>query len=473
VTTEPVWILGAGVSPCRSFLTLILALALCACSSTVDAPKPKPPFVARSETLEITSGIKVLTTVEMPNGFAPIAGRAPMWLQNGAEIGLVGTENGHTIVYGLGGAGWRTGRILAAETGPRAVEAGTIVDVQPSPDGMTLATAMVTADGKRLDVITRDLIAIGAGNVITSFDGHYDSVSMSWLNGSTIAVGLRRHPEPPADVHPASEQSDESNELDTEPPTNPADGLQLIVIAGSSSVAPLKLPCAMSNLSWSEHGVYAVGQGDAVAPPIIIDRRKSTCTRFHVTEPIHVLDWDSDDEGTFLYVGPDPTRHSIGVYKYDIATGAEKLIAVSTAAASFTDGGDVVALGNQKLTFRGAIEHSEKPMLAQVAISEPEQTSVDLKSIGFNTTPAMFAESTMSYSKGSDDTVMQIYAPSQPVPWRKMVSYSLRTDTAFLLAAGPAKGTVTMSWSPKGRWVAILDGDTATGTVLSVLVPPR
>ena len=457
----------------RSFLTLILALAWCACSTTVDPPKPKPPFVGRSQTLEITDGIKVLTTVGMPNGFAPIAGRPPMWLQNGAEIGVVGTENGHTIVYGLGGAGWRTGRILAAEVGPRAVEVGTIVGVEPSPDGMTLATAMVTADGKRLDVITRDLIATGAGNVITSFDGHYDSVSMSWLNRSTIAVGLRRHPEPPAEVHPASEQSDESNELDTEPPTNPADGLQLIVIAGSSSVAPLKLSCAMSQLSWSEHGIYAVGQGDAVAPPIIIDRRKSTCTRFHITEPIHVLDWDSDDEGAFLYVGPDPTRHTIAVYKYDIATGTEKLIAVSTAAASFTDGSEVVALGSQKLTFRGAIEHPDQPMLAQVAISEPEEGSVDLKSIGFNTTPAMFAESTMAYSKGSDDTVMQIYAPSQPVPWRKMVSYSLRTDSAFLLAAGPAKGTVTMSWSPKGRWVAILDGDTATGTVLSVLVAPR
>src|SRR5260370_15011225 len=155
----------------RSFLILILAFALCACSTTVDAPKPKPPFVARSETLEITNGIKVLSTVEMPNGFAPIAGQPPMWLQNGAEIGVVGTENGRTIVYGLGGAGWRTGRILAAETGPRAVEAGTIVDVAASPDGLTLATAIVSPDGNRLDVITRDLIATGAGNVIASFDG--------------------------------------------------------------------------------------------------------------------------------------------------------------------------------------------------------------------------------------------------------------------------------------------------------------
>src|ERR1700687_307616 len=459
-----------------SFLTSIFALTavgLCACSTTVDPPKPAPPFVARSQTLEITTGIKVLTTVGMPSGFAPIAGHPPIWLQNGAEIGVVGTENGHTIVYGLGGAGGRPGRIPAAETGPRAVEAGTIVDVATSPDGMTLATAIVTADGKHLDVITRDLIATGAGNVLMSFDGHYDSVSMSWLNGATTAMAFRRHPEPPPEGHPKSAQSDETNELDTEPPTNPADGLQLIVIAGSSSVAPLKLPCAMSQLSWSEHGVYAVGQGDHDAPPIIVDRRKSTCTRFHVPEPIHVLDWDNDDEGSFLYVAPDPSRHTIGVYKYDIATGAEKLIAVSTAAASFTDGGDLVALGNQKLTFRGAIEHPEEPMLAQVAISDPEQSSVDLKSLGFNTFPKMFAESTMTYSKDSDDTVMQIYAPSLPVPWRKLVSYSLRTDSAFLLAAGPARGTVTMSWSPKGRWVAILDGDTSTGTVLSVLVPPR
>jgi hypothetical protein len=321
-------------------------------------------------------------------------------------------------------------------------------------------------------VISRDLIATGPGQVIASFDGPYDFVSLSWLNGATIALALRRHPEPPQEARPKSESSDDG-EIDVEPPRNPADGLQLIVVSGAGSVAPLKLPCAMSALSWSEHGVYAVGQGDAGAPPIIIDRRKSTCTRFHVHEAIHVLDWDSDDEGSFLYVGPDPSHHSLGVYLYNIATGAEKLMAISTAAASFTDGGDVLSLGSQKLTFRGAIEHPEEPMVAQVAISQVEQSEVDLKSLGFNTVPAMLAESTMSYSRGSDDAAMQIFAPSLPVPWRKIVTYSLRSDSAFLIAAGPARGTVTMSWSPKGRWLALLDGDTSTGTVLSVLIPPR
>ena len=395
-----------------------------------------------------------------------------MWLQNGAEIGVVGTEDGHTIVYGLGGPGWRTGRILAAENGPRAAEAGTIVDVAASSDGLTLATAMVTPDGKRLDLITRDLISTGAGEVIASFDGQYDFASISWLNRATIALALRRHPEPLQE--PKSDTGDDSGDAGAaEAPKNPADGLQLIVVTGASSVAPLRLSCAMSRLSWSANGVYAIGQGDADASPVIIDRRKGTCTRFHDNEPIHVLDWDTDDEGSFLYVGPDPTRRSIGVYQYNIATGAEKLVAASSSAASFTDGSDMIALGNQQLTFRRAIERPEEPILAQVAISEPEQNEVDVKQLGFTTIPTMFAQSTMVYAKGSDDAAMQIYAPSLPVAWRKIVTYSLRSDSAFLIAGGPAKGTVTMSWSPQGRWVAILDGDASTGTVLSVLVPPR
>ena len=103
-------------------------------------------------------------------------------------------------MYGLGGAAWRTGRILAAETGPAAAEEGTIADVAVSPNGLTLATAMVAPGGDRVDVIVRDLIATGPGNVIASFNGRYDSISMSWLNDATIALALRQHPEPPDDT---------------------------------------------------------------------------------------------------------------------------------------------------------------------------------------------------------------------------------------------------------------------------------
>jgi len=462
----------------RSVLILILAftvVSVASCSTSTPAPKPgPPPFVARSTTLAVTNGIKVLTNVAMPTGFAPIPTRAPFWMQNGEEIGVVGTQGGHTIVYGLGGAKWLTGRILAAESGPAAAEEGTIADVAVSPNGLTLATAMVAQGGERVDVIVRDLIASGSGSPIADFTGHYDSISMSWLNDSTIALALRLHPKPPEEsvVNEEAAKPD-PDQPDIQPPPTTSDGLQLIVITGAGSVAPLKLSCPMSALSWSAHGVYAVGQGDAGAPPVIIDRRASTCSRFHVRQPIHVLDWDKDDEGTFLYVGPDPTGHTVGVYKYDIANGDEHLMGVSTGAASFAAGGDTVTLGNRDLTFARAIEHAQTPVTAQVAVAHTDQGQVDLKSLGFDTWPTMLAQSSMAYSKGADEAAMQIYAPSLPVPWRKIVTYSLHYDSAFLLAEGPAQGIVTMSWSLRGRWLAFLDGDATAGTVMTVLEPPR
>ena len=450
----------------RSFVILLAALAALsvASCSTADPPaKPATqPFMGRSTTLEITNGIKVVTNVSLPQGFAPIAARAPMWLENSAEIAVVGTQDGHTVIYGLGGKGWQTGRVLASETGPTAAVVGTIVDVAPSPEGLTLATAVVARDSQRVDVVVRDLIATGPGNVIASFDGRFDSISISWLNSATIALALRKHPAPPP----------ESNAPD-QPPQPQTDGLQLIVVTGASSVAPLKLGCPMSRLSWSAHGVYAVGQGDATTAPIVIDRRKSVCSKFGRSEPIHVLGWDDEEEGTFLYVGADPTKNTAGVFRHNVETGADRVVAISTGAASLTPGGDIVVLGNQKLTFRMAIERPQQEMLAQVAIVQPDEGQTDVKSLGFNSTPAMLAQSSMAYSKGADEAAMQIYAPSLPIPWRKIVSYSLPTDSAFQLAAGPARGTVTMSWSPKGRWLAFLDGDSATGTTLTVLAPPR
>src|SRR5208282_5825506 len=217
----------------RSVFILILALTavgVASCSTSTPAPKPgPPPFLARSTTLAVTNGIKVLTNVAMPQGFAPISTRPPIWLQDGEEIGVIGTQAGHTIMYGLGGAAWRTGRILAAETGPAAAEEGTIADLAVSPNGLTLATAMVAPGGNRVDVITRDLIATGAGNVIASFNGRYDSISMNWLNNATIALALRRHPEPlESGVNDETPKSD-PDRPDVQAPPNRPDGLQLIV----------------------------------------------------------------------------------------------------------------------------------------------------------------------------------------------------------------------------------------------------
>ena len=146
---------------------------------------------------------------------------------------------------------------------------------------------------------------------------------------------------------------------------------------------------------------------------------------------------------------------------------------VSTGAASYTAGSDTVTLGNRELSFKQAIERPEQPVVAQVAVAHADLTQIDVKSLGFDSWPEMLARSTMAYSKGADEAAMQIFAPSKPVAWRKIVTYSLHYDSAFLLAEGPAQGIVTMSWSLRGRWLAFLDGDATIGTVMTVLAPPR
>jgi hypothetical protein len=455
----------------RSFLiALLLGAALAAGSCAAEkpmAPATPPPRLEGTPTLVITTGIRVLSQVPLPAGFAPIAGRAPMWLQNGTEIGVAGTLHGHTIIMGFSGPDWQNARVLAAETGRDAAEEGTIIDAAPSPDGMTLATAVIPSGSQRLDIALRDLIATGPGHPIASFDGAYDSESMSWLNNSTIALALRAHPEPPAP--PAEPQP---GEPPPEPPPQPSNGLQLIVVSGPGSAVPLKLDhCPMSALSWSTGGVYAIGQGDAATSAVAIDRRHSTCRRFIAEGPIHVLDWSRVDEGSFIYVQPMPTAKSAGVFKYDLAAGSGSLVAAGSTAAAYTADGKIIALGNRRLNWRSISDHPNKLVVAQMAIFDPDQPKVDVKSLGFTTPPSLLVRSAMTYSAGSDRAAIETYAPAVPIPMRKIIIYAVARDAAFQVAYGPARGVAELAWSPKGRWLAILDGDAAS-SALTVILPP-
>ena len=455
----------------RSFLILVASsvlLGFAACSTSKEPPpKPvPPPFAAETATLSVTNGIKVINELTLPAGFVPAPNRPPMWLQNGLEIGVVGKVGTDTYVLGYSGPNWNTARIIAADTGPAAAEQGRIVDVAVSPNSMTMAIAVVAAGSRRLDVILRDLIAVGPGNSIATFDGAFDSATLAWINESTVALALRAHPEPPPESQPAPEGTD------TTPPEKPADGLQLIVVTGAGSVVPLDLKCEMSPLSWSPNSVYAIGQGDAHAPPILIDRRKSQCFRFGTVGPIRVLDWDRNEEGTFLYVAPDASGRSVGIYRHSIESNADKLIGISSGAAALSNGGESIVLGNQQLTFRLAVEKPNQPLPAQVALSDPDLAQVNMKPLGFDTIAQMLAASTMTYSRSEDEVAIQTFAPGAPAPWRKIITYTLQDDSAFLIAEGAWRGTATMSWSTHGHWIAIADGDDKRST-LTIILPPR
>jgi hypothetical protein len=452
-------------------MVLAVAALAAACSTAPPAePPPAPPPVASTATLSVTQGIRVIATFALPVGFVPITGRPPMWLQNGLEIGVAGSQEGHIKVLGFGGPAWRNARVLAAETGDQAAEQGSILDVAASPDGLTLAIAVVPNGTRRLDIIIRDLIATGSGSTIASFDGNFDSATMAWLNTTTIALALRAHAgQPPLPAPPPDP------DVPGPPPSapEPADGLQMIVVSGVGSVESVKLDCPMSPLSWSPNGMFAIAQGDDTVAPFLIDRQEGTCRKFIAPGPIRILGWAHGADNTFLYVGPDSTHRAIGVFKFDLTTNTGSIVAVSSGAAAYTSSGTLVAAGNQKLTFRMVAENPEMRFATELAIQDPQQGETNLKQLGFDTTPELMAESTMVFSRASDEAAMQIYAPdtSGGGTIRKILTYVVQRDNAFLVAQGPAKGIALLSWSLRGRWLAILDSD-GTSSTLSVLQPP-
>jgi hypothetical protein len=456
----------------RSYLILFAALALAAASCSTSPPlsPSRPPHLYGTATLMITTGVPVTATIHLPPGFQPVAGRPPMWLQNGTEIGVVGTENSNVVVLGFSGPGWKNSRVLAAAQGKDAAEEGRIVDLAPSPNGITLATAVQVAGKDRLDVILRDLIATGSGQPVTSFDGTYSLASMQWLNNGTIAIELRPNPEPepPPAVNPAEVPP---GELPPSTPPKPSEGLQIIVVTGPGSVAPLHVGCPISAIQWSPGGRYGVAAGDSVAPPAIIDRAHGTCTRLNSPPPVTVLGWSPHDNGEFLSIQPVPAAHSAGVFRYDIKSAQAKLIAVSSGAAAYTETGSILAYGNQKLRWKMLERQPLKVVTAEVATFPATESRVDIKQLGFQTVPGMLLRSAMAYSRNSDRAAIVTYAPAVPVPMRKMLVYSLGSDNAFQIAYGPAKGVAEVSWSPSGRSLAILDGD-AAGSTLTIVLPP-
>lgn len=454
----------------RSFLpilavTIALSFGAIGCSTQKAPGPPLPTESVRTATMDITPGIEVLARIALPDGLVPSPDYPPMWLQAGKEVAVVGTHDGHAMVMGYSGTGYRTSRVIAEDGGIGAPD-GRIVDLAASPDGMVLALAVTNLKEKRLDVVTRDLISEGAANPVSSFDGEFESVSIGWLGEFTIPLALRAQTADQPTQTPLAATPDSTSA----PLALASSGLYIVNLSGVVTTGYLKLDCKMSPLSWAPDGVVAVSLGDKDAQPIIVDRAKESCQQLHGQAPIRVLDWAHDSK-SFLYEG---TTRSLGtgVYRYDLATGLARLVAISSDAAAFVGNDQVLALGNGALTFRGAQAAPAGPVRAEVALSNPSGNETEVESLGFNSTPAMLAASTMSYTRTTDTAAIATFSPTTEGPMRKIVIYSVAPKRAFLIAFGPVRGTIAMSWSPRGRYLAIADGD-ATAAALTIISPPR
>lgn len=442
----------------------MLALTLAACSARHPQQHhlPLPTATVRTATMDVTPGLKLLARIELPDGFTPAPFYPPMWLQTGKEVGVAGLVKGKSIIMGYGGPAWRTERVIAADGGPGAGD-GHIVDVSPSPDGMALALAVEHPAEKRLDVVVRDLISAGNGHPVSSFDGEFDGASIGWVDQFTIALALRAHEEAPGSATADGEAS-------PAPKGRASSGLYIIAINGMVTADFLKMKCKLSRLSWSPIGDFAVGAGDADTPPVLIDRIKGTCEQLNAHPPIRMLDWSHDGK-SFLYEETN-LKGETAAYRYDIPTHSGRLVAVSSGAVAFMPNGDVLALGNTGLNLERIRARPDTSTLAQLALIDAKDSEVDVQSLGFNETPEMLAQSTMTYSKASNSAALATFGLTPAGPLRRVLTYTAADRNAFLIAFGPPRGPVLMNWSPRGQYLAIVDGD-GVESALTILSPPR
>lgn len=443
----------------RSVPAMVVALAFwltAGCAARKPHPPP-PPFEARTATLDITNGIKVLAMTAMPPGFPPDPARPPVWLRDGSEIAVAGESNGKAVILGLSGEALADRRVIATDFGPGAPH-GRIVDFAASPNGRRLAIAIFEPSQSRIQLALRDIMSNKAGHSIASFSGEFNFVQLAWIDRKTIVIALQ----PPA-----------SPQIDSQPGDSPpAGGLYVVDLGAVPKIDHLDgIKCGLSRLSWSPNGRFAVGQGSASALPVIIDRKSGVCAPFPVHEPIRVLGW-SPRSGRFLYATTADRGRSVGVFRYDLVSGRSALIAVSSQAAAWASNGSIIAVGNSKLSWRRVAQEPNAMAKVEVAVFDPVAPEVQINSLGFETLPAMIAHSTITFSPASDDAIIDTYVPAIGATMRKLIEYSSGVRSAFLIATGPALGPVAMSWSPNGRVLALLDGN-AQHSVLTLLVPPR
>ena len=446
----------------RTILATPLMLLLVGCSlfkSKPPAPPPHPFQMGATATLGITTGIPVIASTELPRGFVPNAAVPPMWLAEDLGIAIAGSLNGRGAVLGLSGTKLSKLRVIARDR-PSDASPAIIQAVASSPDGMELALAVAEPASNRLNLVLIDSIGNGESHSVASFDGAYDVVSMNWIDRDTLAFL----------IYPSAPPAQIAANVDTIGAQS--GGLYVIGITGLGSITHLdRIPCRLGPLSLSPNRRFAASAGEGVAaPPAVVDLQNQTCAQLRAAAPVKLLGW-APDSSAFLYAAAND-RGNMSTARYTVAIRRSTLVAVSSTSVAYASDGTIVAMGDAALSWKRIAQAPTAPVKAEIALVNPQTAQITINSLGFQTPPAMFAQSTMVFTTASDSAAIDTFVPTSQGLVRELIDYSYPARSAFVLASGPARGPLSMSWSPNGLALAIVDGD-ASRAMLTVMIPPR
>jgi hypothetical protein len=438
-----------------AWVIAILAISGCASHRPESIPHPIPSPVRRGS-LAISNGIRIRGSVELPTGFVPDAAYGPIWLEQGTEVGVAGTVEGRSALLGFSGPRMASQRIIAEDFGVGAPH-GRILGVAVSPIGAEFATAIAEPAENRVEVVVRNGPADGDGRTVAMIAGAFAGAQLKWIDATTIAIALKAIEFDPA----ATSASGTRSGYD----------LDLIKIGKPSETHPLsRLQCGLTELNFSSDGRFAVAEGDAATPPALIDLRRETCAPLKRRDPIRVIAWAPDD-ATFLYYAPGKDRVP-SIFRYDRLSGESVVVAIASGAAAYTADGTIIALGNERLTWRTARTAARQAIAAKIARWTVDRQELTINSLGFDTTPELLAQAAMVFAPGSDDGLIDIVAIKGGQSVRELIEYSYAARAAFVLATTSLDVVIGKSWSPDGKLIALVE-TTAQPGILTVIAPPR
>jgi hypothetical protein len=443
-----------------SHLAILASIVLLTAGCASRKPPALPPFEAHAASLGITRGMRLAAFAQLPDGFTPALGVAPIWLEQGREIALAGSSRGGSIILGLSGPGLTHGRVLAADFGPGA-QAGRIVDAAANTDGTRLATLVAESSAPRLDLVVRGMTEGDYGEVIGSFDGIYDRAALAWLGPDLLAITLHAGPQPQTPAN-APDQ----------PATLPANGIYLVDVAKPSSLFHLEgIDCPVSRLNVAPDARLALSEGADGVAPALIDLKSHQCRPLPIATAIKPLGW-ARDSSALLFAAPGPGGVT-GAFRYVVATGAISTVAIGSQLAAIASDGTLIVIGSRHLTWQSAAANPAASIRTQVALINSATGEIKLNELGYSTTPLWLARSSIAYSTVSDYAAIDALLPGlNGDAQRELIDYTARSHNAYVLGLGPADQPLAMSWSPGGTMLAVVTSSSSSN-VLTVFIPPN
>jgi len=432
----------------RTSARLLLAgliITAVGCASK-KSPPPQSFWQYRQSDFATAPGVPVYAVVSMPEGFFPEPSTAPMWLSGGTEVALVGSYNGEAVILGFSGAQFADYRILSSE-GSEPLK-GKLLDACASPDGSAVALAVAREDGNGIDLLVHETAAAKRGGRVATLKGNFELASVSWLAHDEIVLAVRKAP---VDDQPLQTAVHYFNPV------------------GKELSKWRTIQCDLAHPFWNPSGTLAFAATQPGAAAVLFDRRRGKCSDLLVPGNVRFIDW-SPDEHSFLYFAALAGATDAGgfaAFDYDLATGASRMIAMSSGGVTFTKNGTVAALGNRKLTNRTVLGSPNGSIALEMAELNLVTGEMQITALPLQTTPEAMALSAIRYSDAANSLAFELPV-SSAVGGVDLVTFDLSSKATGLLARTLRSRTLPpMSWSPDGRLIALVNiysGPQATST---------